>query len=564
MTMALISGLGIFLLGMILLTDGLKSLAGEALRRILTRAVRGPVSGVGWGALVTALVQSSTATTLTTIGFVSAGLLTFTQSVGVIFGANLGTTSTGWIVSQLGFKVSLGSYAPPLVLLGVFMRLIFKSRLSHAGTALVGFGLLFIGIDLLQDGMGGLAERITPDDLPGAALNSLILSRLILVGVGFIMTVVMFSSSAAMATTLAAVATGTIGLDQAAALIIGQNIGTTPKAIAAALGGSSAAKRTALAHVLFNFCAGAIAFTLLSPLIAFVQWFGSLVNATDTPTLLALFHTIFNVLGVALLLPLIHPFSRIIERIIPEKTTSATRFLDPSVTEVGPVALEAAYRSMAQVLTESAAHTRTLLNRPRTEPKILASLKKSTEDIDTIRKFIHSLSHSARAEAEIARSAALLHGADHTQRLLGNLADPPRNASLWQSDPVIAPTMASIIHAIQPLLDPLQVPDGQTRSVAIPQLFDTIQHELEQTSRRIAQQRKEERAQALQQAASGTIEPDAAVARIEAMLWLDGIAYHLWRAAHKLAIAHPLTAKQSLDATQTEQSEPAKVEISAH
>ena len=564
MTMALISGLGIFLLGMILLTDGLKSLAGEALRRILTRAVRGPVSGVGWGALVTALVQSSTATTLTTIGFVSAGLLTFAQSVGVIFGANLGTTSTGWIVSQLGFKVSLGSYAPPIVLLGVFLRLIFKSRLSHAGTALIGFGLLFIGIDLLQSGMGGLADRFTPDDLPGAALGSLVLSRLILVGVGFLMTLIMFSSSAAMATTLAAVATGTIGLDQAAALIIGQNIGTTPKAIAAALGGSSAAKRTALAHVLFNLTAGAIAFVLLSPLIAFVRWFGALVNATDTPTLLALFHTIFNMLGVALLLPFIHPFCRIIERILPEKTTSATRFLDPSVTEIGPVALEAAYRSMAQVLTESAGHTSSILNRPRTDPKLLASLKQSADDIDTIRKFIHSLSHSARAEAEIARSVSLLHAADHTQRLLGNLADPPRNPSLWQSDPVIAHAIASILKAIQPLLSTPQSSPNQQHSLSTPQLFDTIQHDLEQTSRHIAQLRKDERARALHQAAAGGLDPDAAVKRIEAMLWLDGIAYHLWRSAHKLAIAHPLTAKQSLDAGESEQAEPAKVEIDAH
>src|SRR5690606_14694255 len=193
----------------------------EALRSILTRFVSGPVSGVGWGALVTALVQSSTATTLTTVGFVSAGLLTFTQAVGVIFGANLGTTSTGWIVSQLGFKISLGAISPPLVLLGVAMRLLGRGRLAHAGMAVAGFGLLFIGIDMLQDGMGGLSSRVSPADMPGTVESGLV-ARLILVVAGCIMTIIVQSSSAAMATTLAAVASGAIGLEQAAALIVGQ------------------------------------------------------------------------------------------------------------------------------------------------------------------------------------------------------------------------------------------------------------------------------------------------------------------------------------------------------
>ena len=141
MTVQILGGIGIFLFGMVLMTDGLKALAGDALRRILTRRVASARAGVVWGAGLTALVQSSTATTLATVGFVSAGMLTFTQAIGVVFGANLGTTSTGWIVSQLGFKVSLGELAPPLVLLGAALRLLFKGRAAHAGTAVAGFAL---------------------------------------------------------------------------------------------------------------------------------------------------------------------------------------------------------------------------------------------------------------------------------------------------------------------------------------------------------------------------------------------------------------------------------------
>lgn len=537
MTMALMGGLGIFLLGMILLTDGLKSLAGEALRQILTRAVRGPLSGVGWGALVTALVQSSTATTLTTIGFVSAGLLTFTQSVGVIFGANLGTTSTGWIVSQLGFKVSLGTYAPPLLLLGVFLRLVFKGRPANAGTALVGFGLLFIGIDMLQYAMADFSTRFSPEDLPGAALSCVLLSRLILVAVGFFMTVVMFSSSAAMATTLAAVASGTIGIDQAAALIIGQNLGTTPKAIAASFGGCAAAKRTALAHVLFNLVAGTIAFVFLPWFMALVDWIGSITGADDTPTRLALFHTIFNILGVAILIPIIHPFSRLIERIIPERATNATRFLHHSVKEIVPVALEAAFRATSQVLCDSSSLTIAALRRGRLDNKELALLRQSHEDLNSIRKFVYSLGQSARDESEVARSTSILHAADHTQRLLDSLAEPPRNPARWINDPVISPTIASILKATQSLSDATaRETDTPTEPTPTPPLhsLNLAEEELERTSRQLALSRKNEREASLHMTATAQLDPDAAVTRIETMLWLDGITYHLWRATRKL------------------------------
>src|SRR5690606_713740 len=138
---AIIGGIGLFILGMILMTEGLRALAGDALRAILERFVRGPLSGLGWGAGITAIVQSSSATTLMTIGFVSAGLLTFPQSIGVIFGANIGTTSTGWIVSTIGLQFKMSEVALPVLGIGVVTRLISGERFAPLGTALAGFAL---------------------------------------------------------------------------------------------------------------------------------------------------------------------------------------------------------------------------------------------------------------------------------------------------------------------------------------------------------------------------------------------------------------------------------------
>ena len=196
----LLGGTGLFLLGMILMSDGLKTAAGGSLRRVLERSTGTPVSAFLSGVGLTALVQSSSATTVATIGFVSAGLLSFPSAVGVIIGANVGTTSTGWIVSLLGFKMNVGIFALPLIGVGALARLLGSGRRSSLGMALAGFGLIFVGIDFLRTGMGGLAQRI---DLSGLSDGSLA-GRLAMVAAGFAMAFLLQSSSAAVALTLAA------------------------------------------------------------------------------------------------------------------------------------------------------------------------------------------------------------------------------------------------------------------------------------------------------------------------------------------------------------------------
>jgi phosphate:Na+ symporter len=165
-TISILGGVGLFLLGMTILTEGLKGLAGSSLRTVLSKAAATPLSGAFWGALVTLLVQSSSATTMTTIGLVSAGLLTFPQGLGLVLGANVGTTGTGWLVALIGVRVSLSAYALPTIFVGALVKLLGRGRLPAAGASLAGFALVLFGLTTLQQGMGGLAEQLHPSDLP--------------------------------------------------------------------------------------------------------------------------------------------------------------------------------------------------------------------------------------------------------------------------------------------------------------------------------------------------------------------------------------------------------------
>jgi phosphate:Na+ symporter len=336
---ALVGGIGLFLLGMSFLTDGLKVLAGSQLKHWLTRMTTTTFRAVSTGALATALIQSSTATTLMAIGFVNAGLIGLASTVGLIYGANVGTTLTGWVVALIGVKVKTGLIALPFIGVGAAMKLFAKDRMAAIGAAIAGFGLLFHGIDLLQSGMAD-----TGDFGFGRLSSTTLLGRVGLVGIGMIMTIIMQSSSAALAVTIAAVSTGTIAIPEAAALAIGQNVGTTLTAILAVLGDAQVnARRAAGAHVLFNVATAAIALALFAPFLHLVEVVADITDVDDAPSMLALFHTSFNLLGVIVLSPLIPMTTRFLLRVIPDVqgAVGAPRFLDRSVLSVPDAALAA-------------------------------------------------------------------------------------------------------------------------------------------------------------------------------------------------------------------------------
>jgi phosphate:Na+ symporter len=507
-----LGGIGIFLLGMVLMTDGLRSAAGEALRGILSRFTGGPLKAVASGAAMTALVQSSSATTLATIGFVSAGLLTFTQAVGVIFGANLGTTSTGWIVAIVGLKLDVTAIALPLVGVGALMRLIGKGRAAAIGLAIAGFGLIFVGIDILQQGMAGMADRVDLARVTGETISA----RLLLVAVGAIMTIVTQSSSAALATTLTAVHSGAIGLFPAAALVIGQNVGTTLTAGLASIGASIPARRTALAHILFNLITAIVAFALLPLLLRIVTATG----ADDSATVLAGFHTVFNLAGVVILLPVIRRFASVVTRLVPERQTSLTRHLDPSVARVGPVAVETARRTVEEI----AAVVATALGKMTTEPassRTRSEFEKAKEALEETRRFLAQVRSSPAAPSEHGRHLAVLHAVDHLERLTEAGLEESTAAFLRRDDSLEdARRLVASVIAFDPAL--LHA-DGERVA------------EIARASAEIERMRLDHRRITLEKTALGEISPVVATRRLDGMRWIERVVYHSWRAAHHLA-----------------------------
>ncbi len=516
MLVSLAGGVGLFLLGMVLLTDGLKALAGRALKQALQVLVRGPVSGIATGAAVTGMVQSSTATTLTTIGFVSAGLMTFPQAIGVILGANVGTTSTGWLVSVLGFKVSLGAVSLPVVLVGALLRVIGRERVAAAGIALAGFGLIFFGIDVLQAGMAHLSERIQPGDLPGDGLPG----RLVLVAAGIVMTIVMQSSSAAMAATLVALDSGTINFEQAAALAIGQNIGTTATAALAAIGASTPARRTALAHVLFNVFTGVAAFAAFGLLVRAAQWLAG--GEADNVLALAIFHSLFNLGGVALVFPLLTPFSRVIERIVPERGPSFTQYLDRSVAQLGPVAIESARRASLAVLAALMDSAATILEgRRRTRGQIEQDAA-ARAALDEINAFLAKVAEPTQRAAEMTAQVNLVHALDHLDELAETCQDEevhPAHLSL----PAAAPAAARVREVLR-----------RARPAVADERPDAPLPDLSGAMAEIAELRRGERKRLLEETAAGRMPPREAEESIEAIRWADRVAYHVARAVYYL------------------------------
>lgn len=513
-----IGGVGLFLLGMMLLTDGLKAIAGDALKRLLSRFTGGTFSSILSGSFITAIIQSSSATTVLTIGFVSAGLLTFMQSIGVILGANIGSTSTGWIVSLIGLKINMTTIALPVIGIGVLLKLFSKGKLASYGIASAGFGLIFLGIDVLQQGMSHLADAV---DLTLFADYSLV-NLLILIVIGIVMTVVMQSSSAAVVTTLAALYSGAIVFEQAAALVIGQNIGTTVTAAIASIGASTAAKRTALTHISFNLLTGLLAICMLPLFIRLVNLITVQIGVTDDAVAIAIFHTLFNVVGVLVLLPFIHPFANIIIRLIPESGNQLVTHLDASVATVAPIAIEAVRRSLVEVTVVIAMATGELLRNRKKTPLFHKRLAQVESAIIEIRRFLSSINTAAADEVEYERHVSAIHVLDHLERLLRVLKETEDIATLHQY-----PDLFELTSELTRIIE--KVPDGLED-----QGDEAILARVEQHATHIANVRRSDRKVILRQTVDQQLSVEIAIAKVHALLWLDRLAYHLWRTIHHL------------------------------
>ena len=378
---SLIGGLGLFLLGMHLMTEGLKLAAGKTLQAILRSWTNTPVRGIFSGALITAVVQSSSAVTVAIIGFVNAGIMSLFQAVGVIYGSNIGTTMTAWLVALVGFGINIKAIALPAVGIGMGLSILFGNRRPGAsGKALVGFGIFFLGIDILNSAFVGIGQSIDLGNLfkPGIA------GLLIFVGIGSVLTILMQSSSAAMAVTLTAAGGGLIPLNAGAALIIGANLGTTSTAAVAVIGATPNAKRVAGAHVAFNLVTGIVALLIL-PLFMFgLTALREMAGLDSNPVpLLASFHTAFNVLGVLLMWPVTKRLVRFLGKRFrtAEEADSQPQYLDGNVAAMPELAFRALKLELERISSIARRMAGRCLSREKPAPEQMESDRRAIDSL---------------------------------------------------------------------------------------------------------------------------------------------------------------------------------------
>ena len=332
----LIGALGLFLFGMTVMSDALLKLAGNKMRSILASMTSNRVFGIFTGFLITSIIQSSSATTLMVVSFSNAGLLTLVESISVIMGANIGTTITAWLITILGFKVSMSAIALPLVGLGFAFTFSKKGNLKYWGNFIIGFAVLFIGLQFLKEAMPDIKSNPELLAFLSQYTDGGYLSILLFLLIGTVLTVVIQSSSATMALTLIMTAQGWIPFELAAAMVLGENIGTTITANLAALVGNFQAKRTARAHLIFNVIGVLWMLILFYPFLKMVSWLSQYlgsnspyIDAAAIPVAISLFHTTFNISNTVLLVWFVRPIAKLVERIVPERMSLEKEIDEP-------------------------------------------------------------------------------------------------------------------------------------------------------------------------------------------------------------------------------------------
>ncbi len=448
LVLRLLGALGVFLFGMKIMSEALQKVAGARLKALLAKLTANRFTAVLTGLAITVVVQSSSATTVMVVSFVSAGLMSLVQAIGVIMGANIGTTITAWMVALLGFKVNVAAFALPAIGLGMPLTFLRSSHPRHWGEFLLGFGLLFLGLQLIKDGIpepGSAQELAWLLPLTGHGF----LSLLIFVGLGLVFTLLLQSSSATTTLTLTLAAMGWIPYELALAMVLGENIGTTVTANLAAIGSSVDAKRAARAHFLFNVIGVVWSLALfhvyMLPVIDWLVPGDPTVNLGDETlpesvraagaaaitTHLAAFHTLFNVTNTLLMLPLIGVLERAVRKMVPDGSRKPVlRYLSTALIETpGLMMIQAGkeMQHMTGVVREMFADTLQILTHPERKLGNLVDRVMQREDlVDQMeREVIDQLTQTARAatSAEGARSiASMVQNVHRLERIADHCA----------------------------------------------------------------------------------------------------------------------------------------------
>lgn len=412
MVLTVLGGLGLFILGMNMMSEGLQRAAGNRLRRILELLTFNRYVAIITGTVVTMLIQSSSATTVMVVGFVNAGLMDLTRAVGTILGANIGTTITGQLVA---FKIT--EVALPAIAAGVFMSTFLKKRVCrNAGHAILGFGLLFLGISIMGSELGNLKDYPNVVNLLAAFGQHRLLGLL----AGMLFTALIQSSSATTGMVIVMVQQGLLDIDAAMALVLGSNIGTCATALLASIGTGLSARRTAVAHVLFNVF-GVIIFTVaLGPYTDLIQ-----VLSTHVDRQVAWGHTIFNTVNTLLFLPFITPFVKLITRLVPgqeEIIEAGAKYLDKNLLKTPVLALGAAEREigrMADLTLDMMDDAMNMLI--KSDMNILKAIERKESVVDQLEKdisvYLAKLAQDSLTGDQSRLLASYLHAVNDIERI---------------------------------------------------------------------------------------------------------------------------------------------------
>lgn len=350
------AGISIFLFGMLFLERGFNSFTGGFLEKILKRTTDKTWKSLGFGIVSTSLMQSSSLVSVITISFLGAGLIGLESSLGIIFGANIGTTTGAWLVAGLGLKVKISAYAMPLLVFGVILIFQKKKWMNGIGYILAGLGFLFLGIHYMKEGFAAFQHTI---DLTKFAIAGLI-GLAIFTGIGVMATVIMQSSHATLVLIITALSTNQITYENALALAIGANIGTTITAILGSISSNISGKRLAGGHLIFNFVTGAVALIFINQFIWVVDFLSQNAGiANDDYTMkLAVFHTVFNLVGVIIMLPFIKHLSTFLKRVIidkikPRAKIATPAFLSESALQFPDTAIHVIHKETLNLLDRS-------------------------------------------------------------------------------------------------------------------------------------------------------------------------------------------------------------------
>ncbi|MGB5721185.1 MAG: Na/Pi symporter, partial [Woeseiaceae bacterium] len=352
----LAAGLGLFLFGMHQLEQALTQLAGRSFKKFLRQYTAKPLRGVLAGALSTAALQSSSVVSLIVLAFVGTGIISLASALGIVFGSNLGTTMTGWIVATVGFKLDIEALALPLIAIGGLGVVWSATGTRRAGLShfVAGLGLMLMGLEFMKSGALVVTEMFDPSALAGYPLIVFLLA-------GLLLTAVIQSSSATIMITLSALYAGAIPLESAAAIAIGADLGTTITALLGSLAGSASKKRVAVGVVLFNVVADTIAFIGLVPLLKLIT---GVFAISDPLFALVAFHSTFNLIGILIFLPLIPLLSRWLDRRFGEEETPLLRHISSTETAVPEAALENMTRETLRLIDQAAALNQVTLGLP--------------------------------------------------------------------------------------------------------------------------------------------------------------------------------------------------------